>query len=375
MAKDEIVLLACGDVGPLHGDMGAYGAFVRPVLAAADIRFAQCERHYSDRHDNAPAGVRELSQGHHTLPPHMMSVFTDNAFNVVSLAGNHTMEYGDEPALDTVALFNKQGMQTIGCGRNIEEARRPAVFEKHGVRVAMLAYCSVMRDGQQAGVNKAGIAPLRVRTSYEPYEYQAGVPPRVITVPYEEDVAAMVDDIAKAKTSAHAVVVSVHWGVHYIPRLIAEYQPIIARAAVAAGADLIVGHHPHVPKAIEMINGKACFYSLGNFMFTTDGGLKPTWAGAMKRYGVISDFAEYPQCPHGKDSKHSLIAKAVITRDGIKQVSFLPVQIDKLLRPEVLKRSDPRFDTVMNYLDWASEDYPHRFTVEGEEVVCNQLDT
>ena len=371
MAKDEIVLLGCGDIGPLHGAMENYGSLVRPVLASADIRFAQCERHYSDRHDNAPTEVRELSQGHHTLPPQMMSVFTDCGFDAVSLAGNHTMEYGDEPALDTIALFRKNGIQAIGCGHNIHEARQPALIGKNGVRVAILAYCSVMRDGHEAGPNKAGVAPLRVRTSYEPYEYQAGVPPRIVTVPYEEDVAAMVEDIVQARKTAHAVVVSVHWGVHYIPRLIAEYQPIVARAAVAAGADLILGHHPHIPKAIEMINGKACFYSLGNFMFTTDGGLKPTWAGAMKRYGVVSDFDEYPKCPHGKDSKHSLIAKAVFSRDGVKKVSFLPVQIDRQLRPEVLTHSDTRFDTVMNYLDWASEDYAHRFVVEGDEVVVS----
>src|SRR5262245_49681694 len=119
MAKGEIVLLGCGDVGPLHGEMSAYSTLARPVLANADIRFAQCERHYSDRYDNAPTEVREHSLGHHTLPSQMMSAFIDCGFDVVSLAGNHTMEYGDGPALDTIALFRKKGIQAVGCGHNI----------------------------------------------------------------------------------------------------------------------------------------------------------------------------------------------------------------------------------------------------------------
>ena len=89
----------------------------------------------------------------------------------------------------------------------------------------------------------------------------------------------------------------------------------------------------------------------------------------MRGYGVDSDMDEYPHCPHGKDSHHSLIAKAVLSNEGVKKVSFLPVQIDKQLRPEVLSHSDPRFDVVVNYMDWASQGYNHKFKIEGEEVV------
>src|SRR5262249_12295524 len=95
-----------------------------------------------------------------------------------------------------------------------------------------------------------GIAPLRAHTYYQPTEFQAGIPPRVVTIPYEEDLEGMVEDIAKARKVAHVVVVSLHWGIHHIPRMIADYQPIAAKAAFRAGADLILGHHPHVPKAI-----------------------------------------------------------------------------------------------------------------------------
>jgi poly-gamma-glutamate synthesis protein (capsule biosynthesis protein) len=366
MAQDSIVLLGVGDMGPVHDPMDGYGALSKQALATGDIVFGQCERLYSDRIYGDP---EDLVTGNRPLKPEKVSIFTDCGFNVVSMGGNHTMDWGPEAMLDTLEVFKKVGIPTMGAGRNLKESRRPVFFEKNGVKVAILAYCTILRPGQEAGPDKPGVAPLRAHTSYEPYEFQAGVPPRIITVPYEEDLANMVEDIKNAKKAAHVVVLSLHWGVHYIPRLIAEYQPIAAKAAFDAGADLILGHHPHAPKAIGCHDGKVCFYSLGNFIFTTDAGKKPNYAGSGKHYGVKWDIEEYPRCPHGPDSKITLIAKAVLGRDGVRKVSFLPARIDKQLRPEVLRHGDPRFDEVVNFLDWASEDFNHKFTVEGDEVV------
>jgi poly-gamma-glutamate synthesis protein (capsule biosynthesis protein) len=196
------------------------------------------------------------------------------------------------------------------------------------------------------------------------------MPPRIVTVPREEDVDRMRGDVARAKESADAVVLSLHWGLHYVPRMIAEYQPIVANAAFDAGVDLILGHHPHVPKAIEARrDGKVCFYSLGNFMFTTNTGLKAGFADKMRKYGIDDDFDEYPHCPHGADSKRSLIAKAVFSTNGLERASFLPVHMDKQLRPEVLATDDPRFNENTRFMDWVSAGFDHFFEVEGEEVV------
>ena len=364
MSKENIVLLGCGDIAPVHDSKEPYTTLARPVITAADIRFAQCERLYSEKGARSAHGSPTSRN-----KPHMVSIFGECGFNVVSIACNHVMDWGEDALMDTIERLQKQGIQVIGAGRNLQEARKPAIIEKNGVRVAILAYCSVLHEGYAAEPNKAGAAPLRVHTSYEPYEYQAGVPPRIITTPYEDDLAGMVEDIAKAKKLADVVVVSQHWGVHYISRLIAEYQPIVAKAAFKAGADLILGHHPHIPKAIEIIDGKVCFYSLGNFIMSDFSGTKPGFAEKMKRYGIVPDIDEFPNYPSGSESKHSLIAKAVLSRKGVDKVSFLPVQVDKLLRPEVLKHSDPRFDVVVKYMDSVSEDFPHKFTREGDEIV------
>lgn len=364
MSEEGLVLLACGDVGPIHEPLDAYSVLVQPALMDANIRFAQVERVYSDR-----GALQVHSEGHHSrLPPRFASVFSDCGFNVVSLASNHAMDWGEEALLDTLDVFRRRGIRTIGAGRNLGEARAPAVFEDRGIRVAFLAYCSVLREGYAAGENKPGVAPLRVHTYYEPVEYQPGIPPRVVTVPYEEDLAAMIEDIAAAGKAAHAVVVSLHWGIHFIPRVIADYQPVVARAAFEAGADLILGHHAHVPKAIGVHGGKVCFYSLSNFIMSAPPRQGERAQRFAQRYGVRLD-PDYPYLPYGEDAKRSLIARAVIGHGGVSRVSFLPVMIDRQLRPEILKRGDPRFDEAVRYMEWASEGFEHRFVIEGDEVV------
>ena len=364
MADNSVTLMGCGDVGPLHEPMDAYSVLAKPTLAGADLRFAQVERVYSER------GSLQVHSGgaHSRVKPHMASVFTDCGFDVVSLASNHAMDWGEDALLDTVALFRDRGMHVVGAGRNLHEARRAAIVERNGVKIAFLAYCSILQTGYAAGHDKAGIAPLRAHTYYEPFDYQAGVPPRVVTAPYEEDLASMVEDIAETKKSAHVLVLSLHWGIHFIPRVIADYQVTVANAAIKAGADLILGHHAHTPKAIGVHRGKACFYSLSNFIMSSTAKSPEKAVAFEKRYGVTLD-PDYPHLSYGSDARRSLIAKAVLARDGVKRVSFLPVLIDKQLRPEVLRGGDPRFDDAVRFMEWVSEDFDHRFTVEGDEVL------
>jgi poly-gamma-glutamate synthesis protein (capsule biosynthesis protein) len=325
------------------------------------------ERVYSDR------GAYQVHSGgeHSRVKPHMAAIFDTCGFDVVSVASNHAMDWGPDALLDSIELLRSKGIATVGAGRNLEEARAPAFMERNGVRVAFLAYCSVLREGYAALPSKAGVAPLRAHTYYQAFDYQAGVPPRTVTVPYEEDLKGMLDDIAAAKKAAHVVVVSLHWGIHFIPRVIADYQTIVAKAAFEAGADLILGHHAHVPKGISVFEGKVCFYSLSNFMMSSSA--KSAHSGQVfeKRYGVKLD-PDYPYLPYGEDAKRSLIAKAVFTPRGVQKVSFVPVLIDKKLRPEPLRQGDTRFTEAVNYMEWASESMPHAFKLEENEVVVSK---
>jgi poly-gamma-glutamate synthesis protein (capsule biosynthesis protein) len=239
-----------------------------------------------------------------------------------------------------------------------------------GLRVAFLAYCSILNEGYAAGPDKPGVAPLRAHTRYEPVDYQPGVPPRTVTTPDEQDLAALLADVRAAKEAADKVVLSLHWGIHFVPRLIADYQKTVADAAFAAGADVILGHHAHVPKAIEARAGKTCFYSLSNFIMSAPAKTEEAAAEFCGRYGVVLD-PDYPHLPYGTDAKRSLLAKAVMSKTAPTRTSFLPIIIVRNLRPEILQAGDPRFVDMLSYMEWASEGFPHRFRVESNEVTIS----
>lgn len=361
----KLSLMVVGDVGPYHEPLDDYPTLAKPTLERADLRFAHCEKLFSTRGD-----LQVHSDGHYSRQdPRFAALFADCGFDVVSVAGNKAMDWGPVALLDTIDRLRSMGIQTVGGGRNEEEARRPVVVDRNGVSVAFLAYCSIMREGYAATPHSAGIAPIRVDTYYKPQDWQPGTPPKVITIPWEEDVEAMREDVAGAKLLADAVVVSMHWGIHVIPRVLADYQRVVAKAAIAAGADAIAGHHPHVPKGIEVIDGKACFYSLSHFIWSQRelNNHVPGHVGG-NRHGVEHDPA-YPRLPMGPDAMKSMIGNLEISRTGVGRVSILPVRIDTQLRPEVLQAGDPRFDAAVEHLEWLSTDLPHTFTVDGSEVI------
>lgn len=364
-------VLIGGDCGPTHGPaegfpIEGYTKLVGPVLAKADMRFINCMRTYSSkavRADHAP----QVGQ-----PIEMASIFTSGLFDAVTMANNHSYDSGPEAMLDTRQLFMSRGVQVTGAGRNLEEARQAAIVERNGVRVAYLGYTSVGPNGSEAGPNKPGIAPVRVVTTYEHRGPHA--PVRICTQPVADDLAMLLADIEKLKKNADVVILAFHSGVIRLPRVISDYQVTVAHAAIDSGADLVVCHAPHIPKAIESYRGKAIFYSLGVFAMTKPFAA-PSWDEPAWMHGAVRNHVDldpaYPFMPYGEPSTLSLLAKAVVSKEGVLRTSFLPMCMDSRYRPEVLGSGDPRFAKVVNYLEWASQDMPHHFSIEGDEVVVS----
>lgn len=367
--SDALSLLIGGDCGPVHGkDDGypieGYTELVRPVLDKADMRFVNCMRTYSTRgeqHELAPQ-VRQ--------PIAMADIFFNARFDAVNMANNHTYDSGPDAMLDTRALFENRGVQVTGAGKNLAQAREPAVLERNGVRVGYLGYCSVGRPESAAGGHKPGIATIRVNTSYKtrgPHE-----PVRILTAPNASDLAMLVEDIRALRQRADVIILAFHSGVIRVPRVIPDYQVAVSHAAIDAGADMVVSHGPHIPKAIETYKGKAIFYSIGVFAMTKPFEA-PSWHEPAWQQGTIRNHADldpqYPLMPYGKDCTKALLVKAMATRQGIQRVSFLPMGFDARYRPQTLQRDDPRFAEIVNYMHWASQDMPHRFNVEGDEVM------
>ena len=362
-------LLIGGDCGPAHGPkhgfpIEGYTQGVLGALQSVDMRFVNCMRTYSDRKVES-ALAPQVGQ-----PVEMAQIYTDGGFDAVTMANNHSFDAGVEAMLDTRELFASRGIQVTGAGRDLAEARKAAIVEKNGVRVAYVGWTAVATAGTEAGPGKPGVASIRVKTAYEtrgPHQ-----PVRVRTEPDPKDLALLREDIRALRQEADVVILAFHAGIIRIPRVICDYQVTVAHQAIEAGADMVVGHAPHLPKAIEMYRGKPIFYSLGVFAMTK-GFPAPSWSEPAWAHGAVRNHIdldpEFPLMPYGKACTLSMLAKAVVTQQGIARVSFLPVAMDAYYRPQALKRGDAKFDEVLEYLEWASADMPHQFTVEGDEVV------
>jgi len=368
MKKEMITLLGTGDLLIDREKPETIFQRVTDTLRSADITFGNTEQTYAE------GGY--LMRGHGTnSESRNLPAVVSAGFDLLSLANNHTLDWGVETLLKTLKKLKRAGLSYVGAGKNIDEARQPAILEKKGNKVGFLAFSSVHPKGYEAEKDKPGLNPIRIWTIYEQTDYQPGTPPRIVTLPYKEDMAAMIESIQKLKNKVDVVIISMHWGQHIIPRVIPEYCIDVGHAAIDAGADLILGTHTHIGKGIEMYKGKAIFYSTGNFAAEI-GPSQTKGAGAefprklVEKYGVVVD----PECPTftlPHESRRTMIVKAVIENGTIKQVSYIPCFVNKNAEPEIVKRNNPLAKEVYDYFEdiSRSEHLSVNFDWDGDEVL------
>src|SRR5215831_8539171 len=253
--------IATGDLGPCRVDPATIFALARERLHRADLVLGQLEPVLSARGSPLPQARLAMRS-----PPHTARAIRDAGFDVISFASNHCMDWGSEGLLDTCTALDSVQIGVIGVGENIAVARAPAIRACGDSRIAFLGRNSILPMGYWAEANRPGCAPIRAWTLQEQIEHdQPGTPTRVHTFADRDDLAALTADIQSARKAADIVVLSMHWGIHFVPFVIADYQRDVAHAAIDAGADIVIGHHPHILKGIETYRGKAILYSLGNF--------------------------------------------------------------------------------------------------------------
>lgn len=161
-------------------------------------------------------------------------------FDVVCLANNHAMDYGYSAATETFKLLKDNSIGYFGIGPNLSEARKPCIKEIKGIKAAFLGYGIAHSSAYYAGYNIPGIAPVRLKE--------------------------IARDIAALKGKVDYIVVSLHWGNEYV-HYPSKAQRRIGHKIIDAGADIILGHHPHVLQGIENYKNKVIVYSLGNLLF------------------------------------------------------------------------------------------------------------
>lgn len=368
--SNELLLYAVGDVAPSRKDPDTLFDNVRAELTKSDIAFCQLEINMTERGSRLP-------QCRHTdrTPPSSAHALKRAGFSVVSWAGNHCMDWGREGFFDTIDALKAAQLKVVGAGATISQAREPVIVESKGQRVAFLAYSSILPMCYWAEENRPGCAPMRAWTLYEQIEHdQPGTPCRIHTFANRDDLAALQDDIRKAKQQADVVMVSLHWGIHFVPAVIAQYQPEVGRAAIDAGADVILGHHAHILKGVEIYKNKPIIYSLCNFAvdlhmdkahaeskgFREIQTLHPNWQ---------PDFESSYNFP--ADARRTVVAKCIIEGGKVQRVSLVPTYVNRQSQPEMLKASDARFTEVVNYLEEMSRqaNLNGRFERFGDEVV------
>ena len=369
--NDRITVIAVGDVAVNRKDPDSIFAYVTNVTKSADIAFCQLETNYSERGIVLPQ-ARVPSIAH---PKNALAI-SKAGFSAISFASNHSLDCGSEAFLDTIQVMKKMGIDLIGVGRNIEEARRPQIIDCKGTKIAFLAYNSILPMGYWADAKRPGCAPMRAWTVYEQIEHdQPGTPARIHTFANEYDKAAMVEDIKKAKAQADVVMVSAHWGIHFKEAEIAMYQREYAYAAIEAGADVILGHHAHILKAIEIYKGKPIFYSLCNFAFDLPLSREflesPRWKELMELNPSWTIDLRYKSYPFPADSRMTMACKINISDKKLTKVSFLPTLVNEDSQPRFLSSKTPEFNRVVEYMEKVSkaEGIDVRYHVEGDEVV------
>lgn len=191
---------------------------------------------------------------------------------MVSLATNHTLDYGVEGLLDTLEILDKERIRRAGAGRDLDEAMQPILIKPDGAcGIAVFSLATTLHGNSAAGRDRPGAAPMRIRTLYEfdtrRLEERPGFPPYIHTLPLDEDVERVCRAIRDVKRQGYAVMVAIHWGDPYQKKL-AQYQRPLARSFVEAGCDIILGHHAHTFHGIEVLNGVPVLYSVGNFIRT-----------------------------------------------------------------------------------------------------------
>jgi len=375
----ELTLMAVGDIfigGPddyphIHNvvpmtkvrpDLFSWVENIAPVLKQGDFTLGNLEGPI------CAGGEVDISKARtggavFKMPPAVAGVLKRAGFDALALANNHTMDLGAAGLLETMQHLDDAGVSWAGGGRNIAEARRPAMLERDGVRVAFLSYTSSFIPGTSpAGPAKPGLATVTITTAYEvpgSIRYAPGVPPRIITTADRRDAEQMCEDVRKARSEADLVIVSWHWGLtryanafgmgitlEEAPFFVLNYQEDMGRAAIDAGADLVMGHHPHRLQGMELYKGKLICYSLCNLAMS---------------FGEGANFGE-----------ESVIVKACIDADSkkITRLSCIPIR----LPPETMEPCRVPVQQSQDHVELLtvlSKKYGTRFRIEGDEIAIS----
>lgn len=238
--KEPVRLFAVGDLllGGRYDDIARAGhaaevfAALRPLLERADIVAGNLECALCDRGDPRPGKLCVRAD------PAYADVLAGAGFNVVSLANNHSFDYGAEGFADARERLESAGVRTVGAGENAAAAAQAVILQRRGLRIGFLAFChGSTRPSDLAAGDRPGVAEL--------------------------EAAAVIGAVQHWRAQVDQLVLLLHWGLEYSPLPTPE-QVGLARRAIDAGAGAVIGHHSHMVQGVERHGAGVVAYSLGN---------------------------------------------------------------------------------------------------------------
>jgi len=189
------------------------------------------------------------------------------------LANNHIMDYGDSAAKFTKDALLKEGIQVYGYGGTVNEAFKPCKLDADGRKIGIIGITTTYVPEALSKDDKPGVAGIRVITKVEldPREVleEPAAPYIVKGEVVGDDLTFLEKALRNARMEFDYLILQAHWGVGLAPynRIVLEYVRELARHAIDAGVDLVIGGHPHTFQPLEVYKGKTVAYSLGNFIF------------------------------------------------------------------------------------------------------------
>lgn len=292
VAHPGLIIAAVGDImlggtaGPELEKLGYDYPFVhmRPLWRDSALVFGNLEGPLTER----ATGKAEKQYVFRSPPARVTQALAAAGINAVSLANNHTLDYGADGLADTIAALDAAGIAHAGAGANSAAARTPAFIDVGAWRVALLAYSATL-----------------------PEEFFAGAATPGTAFAHEAHVRA---DVAAARARADIVLVSFHWGREGSTEL-RDYQIKLGRAAIDAGAQAVLGHHPHILQGVERYRDGVILYSLGNFVF-----------GSYSKTATRSMIAKLHFGANGTANERARNAAPM----RLREVELLPINVDNV---------------------------------------------
>lgn len=299
--NSEVSFLAVGDISLSRNVAAQILKYNNPLLpfkntanllTSTDFNFANLESPFSGGNYFGKTGSLVFN-----APLNNIKGLVEYNFKILNLANNHALDQGLKGLEYTRNYLIKNSIQFVGAGNNLTEAWQPALVEVNGIKIAFIgaSYSSINDNAKTTN------------------DYVARI----------EDLNMLKNAITQAKKTSDFIIVTIHAGTEYTYKP-NEKQITFAHAAIDAGADMVIGHHPHWIQSIEQYQGKYIFYSLGNFIFDQ------MWS---------------------QETKEGLMLKITLKKNskvGLYQIELLPIIIENYSTPRLANEQESA--TILNHI-------------------------